>query len=149
MGGFAVMAPEVQDALAEVIAEEIAGTGVPSCVGYPAGGPAEEQVWMEGGFELAFVRRTSGGTSRTEVAALTVKVLITRTADEVAELRDRALVLVAHIEDAVRDHETLTGLVERLWVESTKANEGVLEDGRRQFGATVTVRYEVTVSRSA
>ena len=143
------MAALVQDALAEVIAEEIADTGVASCVGYPAGGPTDEQVWTEGGFELAFIRRTSGDTSRTEVAALAVKVLITRAADEVAELRDRALVLVSHIEDAVRDHETLTGLVERLWVEGTKASEGVLEDGRRQFGATVTVRYEVTVTRSA
>ena len=143
------MAAEVEDALAVILAEEIAETGVPSCVGYPSGGPAEEQVWVEGGFDLVFMRRTSGGRSRAETARLGVKVLITRAADEVAELRDRALVLVGHIEDAVRDHETLDGLVERLWVESTKASEGVLEDGRRQFGATVTVAYEVNVARSA
>lgn len=149
--GFAIQAAAVQDALAVLVAERLDAEGVASCVGYPAGGPNDEHVWIEGGFKAALTRRTSGGGSRLEAVKLRVRVLITKAADEVAELRDRALVLAAIIEDAVDDNERLGGLVERTWVDDAEADEGILPppDGRRQYGITVHVAYEVTVSRSA
>lgn len=149
MAGFLIKAGAVQDALAEIIAERLDAEGVPSCVGYPQGGPQEEHVWMEGGFEVAVRFIVSGGRTRKETSQLKIKTLITRAADDVVELRDRALVLAALIEAAVVDNETLGGLVERLWVGGAQASEGVTEDGRRQYGLTLTVSYEVSVSRTA
>ena len=149
--GFALQAAAVQDALAELLAERLASEGVASCVGYPAGGPNDEHVWVEGGFRAALTRRTSGGGSRLESAKLAVKVLVTKAADDVAPLRDRALVLAAIVEDAVTDNERLGGLVERIWVDDAEADEGILPppDTRRQYGLTLHVAYEVTVTRSA
>ena len=140
---FRVLLPDVQDALDAAIAA--AAAGVPRSVGYPAGGPAAEQIWVGGEFEADTSRALSGAGQRGEVAVLEVRVVVTRTTDRYAEVRDRALAIAASVEGALLADPTLGGLVERLEVLTVKGAEAVPDERTRQYGVTLSVRYHATV----
>ena len=143
--GFVVQAPAIQDALGTAIADALSEDAATFSVGYPTGGPDEEDVWISGDFNAAFPRRTSGGGARDEEAALKVKILVTHS-DDMTSVRDRAVDLSELVEDAVSDDPTLGGLTKDAHVSGLEGNEGFDKDGRRQFGMTMTVAYRTTAS---
>lgn len=146
--GFLILAAPVQDALGERLTEALAETAVPCSVGYPPGGPDVEHVWIAGEFEASFPRYLSGVGGRDESAQIRVKVMVTQTADTMAEPRDRAIDLAALCEQAVSDDPTLGGLVEEAHVATAKGLEGVTPDGARQYALELSVAYTAAVSRA-
>jgi len=142
---FSLLAPAVQDALATAIAAQLPA-GVPCSLGYPAGGPQAEHVWIAGDFDAELPRYVSGGGARDELASLMVRILVTQRATDYEPVRDRALVLAGAVEAALGADPTLGGLVVFARIVRGQADEAIPEATTRAVGLTLTIRYQGTAT---
>jgi hypothetical protein len=133
-----------QDAVHAAVAAELPGD-VPCDLGWPDGGPQELHVWVDAGFESEITSYLSGGRLRDESGIVKVRVLVSAKDMRAAAMRDAALELAGNVEDAIADDPTLGGLVQHARVAKVEGEYGLTE-GRRQYGLTVSVAYELAAS---
>lgn len=141
---FRVVAPSIQDYLQDRLAARL--PAVACSVGYPAAGPAAEQLWVEGAFSAQLPSVTSGMGGRDETGTLTIRVLVTQTAEAFVPVRDRALEIVGEVEDLLLEDPTINGLAILARVTAVQIAEAHPEEHAVQTGATVTITYTATVS---
>ncbi len=111
------------------------GHKVPIDVGWPKGGPqSPEHIWIDGGVEnWRQVQSTTGDmetADREETFALLVRILVSEKADY-RTARDRALELIAEVEEAMREFFTLNGKVWEGELGGGEMGDDVYEDGWR------------------
>ena len=141
---YTVAAAEVQDALGVIIEAALSAEDVPSCVGYPVGGPETEHVYVSGQFDAELEQVDSGGYSRDEAAPIDVIVTVTHPEDEMTANRDRALALALLVDEAIAEDPSLGGTVTWSRVTALQGRDAVNEDGVRQYVARLTVSYRTT-----
>ena len=148
MAGFRPRFPQVQDALGQAIADALAllPDKVGCSVGYPRGGAAERQVWVDGEVNARHPFHTSGGAVRGEEGRIPVRILVTLTAEDMSEPRDVAVTLAGVVEDVLEDDRTLGALVESAFVIATSATEAILDETTRQYDLTLTVEYKTELA---
>jgi len=144
--GFCVAAGVVQDALGAVIADQLllAGESVALSIGYPSGGLAAEQIWIDAQFDASFPRYVSGGYQRDEEAEIEVRLSVRLTDDAMSGPRDRALALAGIVEDAVSIDPTLGGVVVAAKVTSALGGEAIPDESSRLYGIRMRVAYTLT-----
>lgn len=142
---FRPVAPAVQDYLLAGLSSLLA---VPCSLGYPPGGFTDEQLYLPGDFAAKTVSVLSGGGGRDETGSMKVRVVVTRTGNDWAPVRDRALALAAVVEDFIRGDPTMGGVVVSSWVSGTDGTEARPEERTVQAGLELTVEYQATVSAS-
>jgi len=145
MSGFRTLAPAVQAALLAAIAAAAPDTTSVS-LGYPPGGLAAEQVWVEGDFEFDVSLETSGWTQRQEDGTTEVRIAVTQTCDSFLGPQSRALELAAVVEDCLAADRTLGGVVDRCAVSKGKGQEAIPEEHTHQFGIILTVTWAGTAT---
>lgn len=123
------------DGLKAAVAARPALAAVAVDVGYPAGGAAEEQVWVSGQVDdwSATPETTStpaGLGSRDERFTLVVRVFVHRSEADYPPCRDRALALAGEVEAAVAAEPTLGGAVALAYPAGGRMDEAVRDDGR-------------------
>jgi len=143
--GFRFAFPDVQDALAAAIALKMAD-GVPVSVGYPRGGVQEEHVWIDGSVDVDMPRHLTGYASRDEECRLSVRILVSLTAEDMVDARDAAVELAHRVEDAMAADRTLGGLVTNLRTVGAVGEEAIPEERTRQYGITLTVGFAATAA---
>lgn len=137
--------PDVEDALYDALLAELEDDEpeVGCSLGYPDGGPKDEQVWVGGEPEYENGRPLTGYGLRDEDGTVKVYALITWDDGPTCTykaVRDRAYELGGYLEDAVGADPTLDGLVDEARVSGGKG-EYALPGGRRQYLLTLTVTY--------
>ena len=138
-----LLAPDVQDALADLIADNLSA-GVPCSVGYPPGGLEATHVWVSGDFDADLPSRISGGKQRDEDGLVEVRVIVSQSETLFAPPRDAALVIVGQIEDVLVADPTLGGVVGECHLEHVKGAEAIPDKTLRQYGVTLTIAYTGT-----
>lgn len=144
---YRTLAGNVQEYLGSAIAAELPA-GVSSSVGYPAGGPEAEHVWIEGGFAALLPRRISGGAARDEEATITVRCVATVSGGEFGPARNRALEFAGAVEDVLVSDPTLGGLVAEAHVAEIDGQDAIPDESSRQYGVTLRIAYRATVGRA-
>jgi hypothetical protein len=111
---------------------ELAGVAIR--LGDPGSAPRPEHIWI---VEAATAERVTDVTPQATNAGgyderfeLSVRVLATRSGDDYAALRDRAMELCAAIENAVIEDRRLGGAVEDSEVVRLERETGATENGR-------------------
>lgn len=145
MSGYRMLAPAVQAALLEAIAAA-APDSTSVSLGYPPGGLAAEQVWVEGDFDFDVSLETTGWTQREEDGTTEVRIAVTQTTDTFLDPQGRALELAGVVEDCLAADRTLGGVVDRCAVSKGKGQEAIPEEHTHQFGITLTITWAGTAT---
>lgn len=121
-----------EDGLLAALVAETGLAGIPLRLGDPGAGVRPEHVWIAEEATASQLSDLSAQTDggREESFELQVKVIVTRSGDDYAALRDRATVLVQAIEHAVTNTRTLGGAVEDCEVIRIERTTGATEIGR-------------------
>ncbi len=148
MGGFGFIFPTLADELASRLSAALSllPEEVPCSLGYPAGGVRDEHVWVSGAVSAEHPFYATGLQTRGEKGRLRVHLIVTRSADEMSEPRDRVLELAALVEDVLAEDRTMDGLVDGVFVVASEGQEAIPDKGRRQYGLTLTLEYEGSVT---
>jgi hypothetical protein len=132
-----------EDGLLAAIAGRPELAGVALRLGDPGSGVRPEHIWL---VEEALAERVTDVTPQATNAGgyderfeIAVRVLATRSGDDYEALRNRAMELVAAIENAVLENRTLGGAVEDSEVVRLERESGATENGR---GILTTVVVE-------
>jgi hypothetical protein len=143
---YALAAADVQDALGVIIADALAAASedVPSCIGYPVGGPETEHVYVSGQFDADLAQVDSGGYSRDEAAPIDVIVTVTHPEDEMTANRDRAVALALLVDEAIAADPSLGSVVTWSRATALQGRDAINEDGVRQYVVKLTVSYRTT-----
>lgn len=141
---FRPVAPTLQDWLLERLITDL--PTVACSLGYPAGGLADEQVWVAGEFDADLLRVVSGYGGRDEEGSLEVRISVIQTGNEYTPVRDRALEIAGVLEDILVEDPTMGGLCSVAQVAHAKASEAHPEDRKVQCGLSITITYLATVA---
>jgi len=140
MSGFRALAPQVMDALGVAIAAT-APSAANVSVGYPAGGLADQQIWVAGDFEAAIAWATTGWQQRAEETDCKVRCSVLQSTNVFADVRDACTALVNAVEDALGADRTLGGLVDRCEVTASRGQEAIPDEHQRSYGVELTVSW--------
>jgi hypothetical protein len=140
MTGFRSLASSVMDALGAAIVAT-APTGANVSVGYPAGGLADQQIWVGGDFDDAIAWATTGWHQRSEEGTCKVRCSVLMTTVVFKDVRDACVALTNAVEDALAVDRTLGGLVDRCEVSGSKGLEAVPDEHQRSYGVELTVSW--------
>lgn len=129
-----------EDALTTILKARPGLSGVSVSTGYPVPTPEPEHIWVGGQVDEWEQSNVTTDPDREERFTMQVKVVVLQAEDRYTVVRDRALVLIAEVEGAVRDNPRLAGTVWEAQVASGSLDEFVSDEGR---GVGATVKIEV------
>ncbi len=140
--------PDAQDALKAALDARPGLTGVPVTVGYPAGGPNVEHIWIAGqvtDWTREWETTAVANAPIREEFTLELYVVVSRRVRTFEEVRVRLLAILDEIEAAVTADFTLGGAVAVATLTGGEIQEGI-DDERRSGGAELRVRCEADLA---
>lgn len=144
--------PDAQDALKTALDTALAASedciGIPVTVGYPAGGPKAEHIWIAGtvtDWTREWDTTAVANAPISEQFTLDVYVLTSKRVRTFAEVRTRLTAILDVIEAAVVADFTLSGTVAVSTLSGGEVQEGI-DDERRSAGCELHLRCEADLA---